>query len=164
MPNLSEHLAAVTKSRNELQAAITGAASVWEQPCLAPEADEVNSNATGDPWAPKQAAGHAISALGFFTGFAAAGLEIEFAPNRPAVDTPEQALAALEAAFAAFDQVAASISDESLTTAAPVGDGQISYAATRGYTIQKDVAGALSMVELHTADHAAQIARGTSAG
>lgn len=161
MPSLSEHLTAIASSRSELHAAITAAASTWEQPSLAPEAAEVNANATGQPWAPKQAAAHVIGAIGFFTGFAASGLGIEFETVRPDVDTAEQALASLEAAFTAFDQIAASITDDSLTLPAPVGDGQISYAATRGYTIEKNVAGALSMVALHTADHAAQIARGT---
>lgn len=162
MPSLSDHLAAIANAKNELRTAINGAASSWEQPSLAPEADEVNSSATGQPWTPKQAAAHALGALGFFTGFVAGGLGIEFETSRPAADTPEEALATLDTVFAAFDEVVSAANDDSLTLPAPVGDGQITYAATRGYQIEKDVAGALSMVELHTADHAAQIARGTA--
>lgn len=162
MPSLSEHLAAIATSRSALHDAIAGAAASWEEASLAPEADELNPSATGDAWTPQQAAGHVIGAIGFFTGFAAAGLNVEFAPSPPQVDTPEQALASIGVAFDAFDGVAKSITDGSLTTAAPVGDGQIAYAATRGFTIEKNIAGALSMVELHTADHAAQIARGAS--
>jgi hypothetical protein len=163
MPSLSDHLAAIANAKNELRAAINGAASSWEQPALAPEADEVNTSATGQPWTPKQATIHALSALGFFTGFAAAGLGIEFGTSRPAADTTDEALASLDAAFAAFDEIITAANDDSLTLPAPVGDGQVSYAATRGYQIEKDVAGALNMVELHTADHATQIARGTTA-
>ncbi len=163
MPSLSDHLAAIATAKNELRAAISGAASSWEQPCLPPEADEVNPSASGQPWTPKQAATHALGALGFFTGFVAAGLGIEFDTSTPNADTSEAALATLDEVYAAFDQVIAAANDESLTLPAPVGDGQVSYAKTRGYEIEKDVAGALSMVELHTADHAAQIARGTTA-
>jgi hypothetical protein len=164
MPALSDHLAAIAIARSELKTAIGAAASGWEQPSLPPEAEEVNATATGEPWTPKQAAAHAIGALGFFSGFAAAGLGIEFDTTRPDVDTPDAALASLEAVFAAFEELTASMSDDSLTLPAPVGDGQIAYAATRGFTIEKDIAGALGMVEIHTADHAAQIARGAAAG
>lgn len=164
MPTMSEHLEAIADARGQFRTAIEASAKTWEQPTLAPEADEVNPSATGEPWTPKQAAAHALGALSFFTGFAAAGLGVDFATNRPAAGSPEEALRGLDEVFEAFEATIAGATEESLALPAPVGDGQIGYAATRGYQIEKDVAGALSMVALHTADHAAQIARGAGAG
>ncbi len=162
MATLTELTNNIAAARDQLRAAIDGATDSWEDATLPPEADEVNPNSTGDAWTPKQAVTHAVGGVSFFSSFLATGLGIDFTISRPSIETPEDALDALDAAFEAVDALVAAASDDALTLPAPVGDGQIMYATTRGYEVQKDVTGALSMLALHTADHAEQIVRGTA--
>ena len=51
-----------------------------------------------------------------------------------------------------------------LSNSTGLGDTQVSYAATRGQAIGKDVEGAFWMAIVHSADHAQQIAGGASRG
>ena len=100
-------------------------------------------------------------AAAFFMGFAATGLGIDFEFVRPEIETSEDAARAVDSVFAGVDSLIAGASDESLILEAPVGDGQIAYASTKGIEVKKNVEGALRMIALHTADHAQQIAGGS---
>jgi len=121
----------------------------------------VNPGASGDAWTPQHTARRAITAAAFFTGFAATGLGVEFEFARPEIETPEDAAQAVDAVFADVDSVLNGTTDDSLALEAPVGNGQIMYATTKGVEVTKTVEGALRMIALHTSDHAAQIARGS---
>jgi hypothetical protein len=161
MATLAELIADLASARDQMRAAVEGAAAIWEDAVLPPEGEEVNPGASGDAWTPQHTARHAIGAAAFFTSFAATGIGIEFEYVRPEIETPEDAARAVDKVFTDVDSVIARASDDSLTLEAPVGDGQIMYAATKGVEVKKNVEGALRMVALHTADHAEQIARGS---
>ena len=163
MTTLTELADNITTARAQLRAAIEGAAGSWEDATLPPEADEVNPNATGDPWTAKQAATHAIGAAGFFSSILGAGIGVSFTPQPPEIETPDDALSVLDAAFEAADTLVAKTTDDTLELPAPVPEISIGYAAMRGHEIGQDVTGALTMLAIHTADHAEQIVRGTVA-
>lgn len=162
MATLPELIADIASARDRLHAAIEGAAGGWEDATLPPEADEVNPNSTGDPWTPKQAATHAIGAAGFFSSILGAGIGVLFTPKPTEIETSEEALAAFDAAFEAVDTLVAKTTEDTLELPAPVPEVSIGYAATRGHEIGQNVTGALTMIAIHTADHAEQIVRGTA--
>lgn len=145
-----------------MRAAVEGAAAIWEDAVLPPEGEEVNPGASGDAWTPQHTARHAIGAAAFFTSFAATGLGIDFDYARPEIQTPEDAATAVDQVFSDVDSVLANATDDSLALEAPVGNGQIMYATTKGVEVTKTVEGALRMIALHTSDHAAQIASGAT--
>ena len=163
MTTLAELTSAIAESHDQMRAALEGAEGYWDARVLPPEADEVNPRASGDPWTPQEAANHAIGALGFFAGMAAAGAGTELDPPPPPdVSSNATALASLESGMATCNAALAGVTDELLANETGLGDTQISYAATRGQAIEKDVAGAFWMAALHIADHAQQIAGGAS--
>jgi hypothetical protein len=161
LATLTELTTDIATAHDQMRAAVEGAAAIWEDAVLPPEADEVNPSASGDAWTPQHAARHAIGGVAFFMGFAATGLGIDFEFVRPEIETSEDAARAVDSVFAGVDSLIAGASDESLILEAPVGDGQIAYASTKGIEVKKNVEGALRMIALHTADHAQQIAGGS---
>jgi hypothetical protein len=160
---LEELTDAIEGSAAELRTAIAAAEDYWDAAVLPPEADEVNPRATGEPWTPQEAADHAIGALAFFAGMAAAGFDADIeAPAPVDVSSPASALASLDRSVATCHAALEAADADVLTRPTRLGDRQVNYAATRGQAISKDVAGAFWMVALHSADHAQQIAGGAN--
>ena len=163
MTTVEELTNAIAESEAELRQAIAGAEDYWDAKVLTPEADEVNPRASGDPWTPQAASNHVIGALGFFAGMAASGIGADLdSPPPPDVSSVESALASLGHSIATCQAALEAANDEALSNATGLGDMQVSYAATRGQAIEKDVAGAFWMAAVHCADHAQQIAGGAN--
>ncbi len=165
MTTVQELASRIDQSETALRDAITGAEGYWEAAVLPPEADEVNPRASGDPWTPQEAANHAIGAVGFFSGMAAAGIGAEISPpGPPDVTSAATALTSLDNSIASCRAALEAATDDVLSNSTGLGDTQVSYAATRGQAIGKDVEGAFWMAIVHSADHAQQIAGGASRG
>ena len=125
----------ISSGQVALRAAIAGASVVWEN---APE----DGSAGEESWSPRQVAEHVIGAEAYFAG-AIAGVIDQSGPERAELSlaSTDEALAALDSAVVAADQVYAAVADDDL--AKELGSGTVSLLEIR--------AG-------HELDHAQQIA------
>lgn len=122
----------IEASRTALRGALEAAdAGAWEQPLA------------GDEWTPRQAAEHVIGTERYFAGRVADAM-LGKAPERPelALASPQDALAALEAAVEDANRVIRYVEDRDLTKTA----GEDS-----------SIQATLELMATHTAEHATQI-------
>jgi hypothetical protein len=126
----------ISSGQVALRAAIAGASVVWEN---APE----DGSEGEESWSPRQVAEHVIGAEAYFAG-AIAGVIDQSGPERAELSlaSTDEALAALDSAVVAADQVYAAVADDDL--AKELGSGTVE-----------------SLLEIHAGhelDHAQQIA------
>ena len=104
---------------------------------------------------PRQAAEHVVSAELLFSRMVA-----EASRNRGGRHRQRsQALDGLERTATETDEVLSGVTEQDLGDPAPVGDGQIRYARTRGFELPRTVEGAMMMFVIHEEHHASRIAR-----
>ena len=80
-------------------------------------------------------------------------------PARRPIGASEPALDGLERTATETDEILSGVTEQDLGDPAPVGDGQIRYARTRGFELPRTVEGAMMMFVIHEEHHASRIAR-----
>lgn len=159
MATTDELRAAVDAGCETLSGAIAAAGAIWEEAVLPPEGPEVNPNATGDAWTPRQTVEHAVAALGFHA--ALIGLALGGEPpergERPEFGGPDEAVAALGEKLTAAKDVLGRAEDGDLEKPARMGDPQMGYLKSLGIETTASVEGAFRIMAAHLEDHAAQI-------